>query len=904
MKSLYPGVYLLFLLFALACSSSKKGLSDGGESAPASSPDSAAMAPLAGEDREPTLEMEFRELDTLFVSAPAAGKTKDKEYTLPPYNPSPTRTHDLLHTKLDLRFNWEEEAVLGLATLKLKPYFFPTDELVLDARGFDIHDLRLEKARDTLAYRYDNRRLTIQLPRTYQADETFTLVIDYTARPRSTGGSLAITDNKGLYFINPRGETPDKPRQIWTQGETEWNSRWFPTIDKPNERCTQEMLLTVDTQYTTLSNGALLSSTVHDDGTRTDYWKMDQPHAPYLFMIAIGDFAVVQDEWKDRPVNYYVEPEYRQHARAIFGGTLEMLDFFSGKLGVEYPWPKYSQVVVRDYVSGAMENTTAVIYGDFVQRTTRELIDDTENERIIAHELSHHWFGNLVTCESWANLAMNEGFANYSEYLWFEHKYGRDAADHHLLGERSGYFSQARGNAHPLIHFGYGDKEDMFDAHSYNKGGAILHMLRRYVGDEAFFAALNHYLTANAYTAVEAHDLRLAFETVTGEDLNWFFNQWFFEPGHPKLEVSHQYVDSTQSVQLSVRQVQEPERTPAVFRLPVAVDIYTAAGQAPLRRDIVIDQREQTFSFKLPAPPRLLNFDAESALLAEISMDKTPEQLRFQYENAPHLPERYQAIQELKRAEGESNQQLLREALDDPFWVIRALALQNVRLQDDAEVQKRVRNMAATDSHARVRASALLRLSEVGNAEAVTEAKRAIDQDSAYNVISAALDLLRQTDTTLALEYAKKLENIENADILEAIGQLYLETNDPEYLSFFEAHFDEMSGFNALAFTGDYQLLAMRNGKAELIDRMIRSLQEIARNGRSSWLRLGATKALNDARNDLRAQANELEEDNPRKSKLETTVERITQIMESIKKEEKNPRLRELYEQFQLVKRT
>jgi len=222
------------------------------------------------------------------------------------------------------------------------------------------------------------------------------------------GGSAAITSDQGLFFINPRNEDSEKPQQIWTQGETEWNSRWFPTTDKPNERCTQEMYLTVEDKYVTLSNGLLKSSKKNADGTRTDYWKM-----------------------------------------------------------VKYPWQKYSQVVVRDYVSGAMENTTGVIFGDFVQKTERELIDN-HNDGIVAHEMFHHWFGDYVTCESWANLTMNEGFANYSEYLWFEHKYGREEADRHLRNEMNGYLgSVGQGGAHPLIHWGYNDKEDMFDAHIF-----------------------------------------------------------------------------------------------------------------------------------------------------------------------------------------------------------------------------------------------------------------------------------------------------------------------------------------------------------------------------------------------------------------------------------------------------
>ena len=216
------------------------------------------------------------------------------------------------------------------------------------------------------------------------------------------------------------------------------------------------MYITVEDRFKTLSNGLLENSTKNADGTRTDYWVMNKPHAPYLFMMAIGEFAVVKDDWNGMLLEYYVEPAYEKDAKMIFNYTDEMLTFFSDRLGVKYPWPKYAQVVVRDYVSGAMENTTGVIFGDFVQQTTRELIDGHKgNERIVAHELIHHWFGDLVTCESWSNLPLNEAFANYGEYLWFEHKYGKDAADLHRYQETQGYFAQANSVQHPLIDFHY-----------------------------------------------------------------------------------------------------------------------------------------------------------------------------------------------------------------------------------------------------------------------------------------------------------------------------------------------------------------------------------------------------------------------------------------------------------------
>ncbi|MEQ8705665.1 MAG: M1 family aminopeptidase [Phaeodactylibacter sp.] len=833
---------------------------------------------------EPVIETEFRQLDTMFVSAPR--DPEPENYTLPVYRASHTRTHDLIHTVLDLRFNWEKEQVLGQAALTLSPYFYPSGEVTLDAKGFELESIRLKGATTDLDYEYDGQQVVIDLGRTYKKGEEYTLLIDYVATPAASGGSAAITSDKGLFFIDPRDEDPDKPTQIWTQGETEHNSRWFPTIDKPNERTTQEMFVTVDERYEVLSNG-ILESVQLKGGQKTWHWVMDQPHAPYLFMLAIGEFAVVEETWEGKPVTYYVEPEYKEDAKAIFAHTKEMLSFFSEKLGVKYPWQKYAQVVVRDYVSGAMENTTAVIFGDFVQRSKRELIDDG-NDRIVAHELFHHWFGDLVTTESWANLTMNEGFANYSEYLWFEHKYGRDYADHHLLGEWSGYLSSAQGNLHPLIHFGFEDKEDMFDAHSYNKGGAVLHMLRNYVGDEAFFAALNLYLTDNAYTAVEAHNLRLAFEEVTGEDLNWFFNQWYFEQGHPELNVTYDFNEATGQANVMVEQVQNPEIMPAIFQLPAAIDIYKANGEK-VRHEVMVSERVQTFTFELEEAPALMQFDADRVLLAEVEDNKTSEQYLFQYEHAPHFLDRYEAVLELRGEGSPAGQQVMTAALKDPFWAIRTAALQNLTPESAADASELLSGMASEDPHSEVRAMAFTMLGELGEEGALALAQKAIQQDSAFSVIGAALQYLTVIDPDAALEVAAALEDNSSDDILLAVGELYATTGETQYLPFFKKNLTKVDGFSAVYFVDAYKELAI-NSDLETAKGVAEDLSAIATGtGASAWIKFGATRGLNEMRKTFE-QAEDDEE--------LTFAKTLTEMLKKIKASETNPQLLSFYNQM------
>ncbi|MEO0405417.1 MAG: M1 family metallopeptidase, partial [Bacteroidota bacterium] len=368
------------------------------------------------------------------------------------YKASRPKVHDLIHTRLELLPIWETSQLEGKATLTLSPYFYATDELKLDAKSMDIQSIQLisDSTNENLEYNYNSEILSIQLDKKYSRIEEFQVEIKYTANPEKVlaEGGAAILDAKGLYFINPDSSETNKPTQLWTQGQPESNSVWFPTIDSPNERMTQEVFITLPEAFKSLSNGTLVYSNYNADDTRTDYWKLDQPHPPYLAMIAAGNFVkAVQSYTKasgeEIPVEYFVEPEYANDVFSIFGNTPEMMSFYSNILGYDYPWDKYDQVVVRDYVSGAMENTTAVIHGDFVQRTTRELIDEN-HEDVIAHELFHHWFGDLVTCESWGHLPLNESFATYGEYLWAEYKYGKMEADYRQWESTQGYFYESK----------------------------------------------------------------------------------------------------------------------------------------------------------------------------------------------------------------------------------------------------------------------------------------------------------------------------------------------------------------------------------------------------------------------------------------------------------------------------
>ena len=551
------------------------------------------------------------------------------------------RINDLVNTKLSVSFDYDKQWLYGEEWVTLEPHFYPTDSLTLDAKGMDIKEIALMKSNSKipLKYAYDSMHLRITLDKTYKGGEKYTLYLKYISKPNDLKlpGSAAITDAKGLYFINPKGLTRAHT-EIWTQGETESNSVWFPTIDKPDQKTLEEISMTVPAKYVTLSNGLLIHQKKNADGTRTDDWKMKYPNSPYLFFMGVGDYAIVKDHYKDIAVDYYVEKEYAPVARKIFGETPAMIGFFSKILDFPYVWTKYDQIVGREYVSGAMENTTATLHQDGAYQNARQLVDGNEWENTISHELFHHWFGDLVTTESWSNITLNESFANYSEYLWREHRYGKDDADAENFDEMQGYLLSGSDDK-DLVRFYYKNREDVFDAVSYNKGGRILHMLRNYVGDAAFFKSLNEYLNLYKFKPAEAQELRLAFEDVTGRDMNWFWNQWYYGSGQPSLDINYDYQNGTERVI-----VNQTQNTGKIFKLPVAIDVYSKETNKT-RYEVWLDNPSDTFYFASAQKPSLVNVDADKVLLAIKNDNKSADEFEQQYKYAPNYLDRRKAIE-------------------------------------------------------------------------------------------------------------------------------------------------------------------------------------------------------------------------------------------------------------------
>ncbi|MEP7165722.1 MAG: M1 family aminopeptidase [Ferruginibacter sp.] len=732
------------------------------------------------------------------------------------------RTNDLVHTRLDVRFDYDKSYLYGKEWLTLQPHFYPTDSLLLDAKGMEIKELSMMKGtgKTALKYTYDGMQLNVKLDKTYQGKESYTIYIDYISKPNEVKvkGSAAINDAKGLYFINPKGTEKDKATEIWTQGETEANSVWMVTIDKPNQKTTEEITMTVPDKYVTLSNGLLKSQKKNADGTRTDYWKMDLPHAPYLFFMGVGEYAITKDSYKGKEVSYYVEKEYNAVARKIFGYTPEMIKFYSDKLGVDYPWAKYSQIVGRDYVSGAMENTTATLHQESAYQNARQLTEGNSWESVIAHELFHQWFGDLVTAESWSHITVNESFANYSEYLWYEYKYGKDKADEHNYEDMQGYiFSESEDK--DLVRFHYADKEDVFDGVSYNKGGRILNMLRNYVGDDAFFKSLNYYLTSNKFKAGEAGLLRLAFEEVTGKDMNWFWNQWYYGGGHPKLNITYNY-DAPGVAKVIIEQTQT---TGKVFRLPIAIDVYNGASKK--RTNVWVTNKIDTFSFPYTQKPDLINVDGDKMLLAEKTDNKTEANYIAQYNLAKSYMDRREALDSFaKRGMPEVS-----KGLHDKYAPLRISTITkiaNTPYKSDKVVLEAIEDIAKNDRDKKARAAAIKFLAKTKDAKYLSLYQNNT-ADSSYSVAGAALEGLIALDSANAYTLAKKYSSDAKGALGVIVNNILIANGTEADFDFIADNYDKAPpSFDKIKLTGQFgTYLSKINDIAKIkkgIDNMMR----------------------------------------------------------------------------------
>lgn len=753
-------------------------------------------------------EIYIVELEPVVISEPGMFRGQDE------------KLFNLIHTRLDLTPDWDNRQLHGTAHITVSPHFYPQNVLILDAVEFDI--IKLGLSTDTmdfeLSYQYtDKQKLEIDLNAIYLKNDTLTIYVEYKTNTYNLSLETMAANRfrRGLYFVNPANESPYQPRQLWTQGQSVYASYWFPTIDAPNQRTTQEVYITVEPELQTLTNGVLQFSYENPDGTRTDYWLKEKPHAPYLFALIIGEYAIVHDRWKNIDIDYYVEPFYEEYARDIFGVTPEMISFYSELFGIDYPWSKYHQITVRNFTAGAMENTGAVVYFDRVQRTAKEL-KDFNYERIIAHELVHHWFGNLVTFRSWSNLALSESFASIGEHWWNEHKYEAAYTEYQLDRMLNIYLQEANRKQLAVVRDYYFHPSELFDRHSYQKGGRILHMLRHYLGDDAFFAGLNFYLNDRKYNSADLHHLRLAMEEISGRDLKWFFEQWFFQPGHPLLQIKSHFDAKKNEMQIFATQYQDFDRIP-LYNLHTEIDFYFNGKSE--RHSIELSKVKDTLRFTLSSEPEYFVFDPEYVLLAQILEEKKSREWFSQFMNSNHYVSKSNAAQQIilqqNKFSADSMMMFINTWLEDPFERHRESALKSLdkihifSVGNWDYLNHKVMFMSVNDESPLVRTEAINYLMLQKDDKYLPLYEDAM-RDESYMVIAAALNAISSLDTSKALEYSYQFEDSYNSGIIQIVARVYVNLANDDKSVFFEKQILSNGGRTKTNFIKNYTTYLQR----------------------------------------------------------------------------------------------
>ncbi|HSS79090.1 MAG TPA: M1 family aminopeptidase [Thermoanaerobaculia bacterium] len=697
------------------------------------------------------------------------------EGTPPRYMPA--RQYDLQNLKLDLAFDWDAKSVAGTATNTLTPLLPGLDSLTFHAAGLDVHQVRINGAERPFALDPQAQTLTVKLDRPYGPADRIEAVIDYAAHPKA-----------GLYFMGPDKAYPAKPRQIYSQGESDLNRFWFPAWDSPNDRTTTEVLATVKPPLEVVSNGKLVEVTDRPDGRKTWHWKMEVPHSTYLLSVAIGEFTKVSEQWNGIPVDYYVPkgPKAEEEARRSFDMTPAVLDYYSKVTGRPYPYAKYSQTVVIDYMWGGMENISATTQTSRTLHDARAALDVT-SEGLVAHEAAHQWFGDLVTCQDWSNAWLNEGFADYFTALYAGHAHGQDELDAQLDEYRRGYLREDTTRyRRPIVTPRYADSFSMFDGHTYAKGALVLHMARFLLGDDGWWKGIHTYLDRFAGHTVVTRDLQEALEDSTGASLGTLFDQYVYGAGHPELKVRWDWQPETHQVHVEIRQTQELTAETGLFSFPMEIALV-GEKETVVRRLPVAARALQDLYLPSDERPRTVVLDPKGWILKTVDFNKPVAEWAIQLATAKELPARLEAIRALGDLGGADAVAALGSALrDEPFYVTRqeaakalgALGSPGTSAGDAALEALRI---GLADKDSRVRTDVLEALQHFpAHTELIPLLRRALENEQSYFARAAAATALGAFESrreevapilVAALEQSSFHELV-RAAALKALGKL------------------------------------------------------------------------------------------------------------------------------------
>jgi len=672
-----------------------------------------------------------------------------------PYAPS--RDYHLENVRVALHFDIDQRKVIGDVTHTLSTLHAGLTHLDFDCAELTVSSARVNGKDAPFDLRED--KLHVQLAQPAKAGEKFEVELKYEGKPTS-----------GLYFILPDKDDPGRAKEIWTQGEAEDTHHYIPIYDYPNDRTTSEMILTVPGDWLTVSNGKLLNVQDAPDGQKTWTWRQSLPVSTYLISFVAGEYKEKKDTWHNIPISYNVPRGMEDTIDTTFSHTKEMLDFFSDRFGVQYPWEQYAQTAVYDFVASGMENVSATTLA------ARDMVHaDLASEKpeaadsLISHEMTHQWFGDLVTCKDWTNTWLNEGFATFGATLWEEHYYGADASSYRYWREQNSWMQSRELYPIPIVTRDINDSVE-YVGNVYDKAGWVIHMLREQLGDEAFFRALKHYLEANRLQNVVSADLAKAIEESSGTNVDQFFDQWIYGAGAPRFIVRSTYDDAGRKVSLSIKQTQKVEAHVGLFRVPVDVSITTSKGEKNF--PIEVSKADETFTFAVDGPPLMVLFDKGDKILKSVDFQKSPEEWIRQLRTASDVPDRADAAfalgllrdneaaanalgeaaqhdkfwgvrEEALRALGRINSQPARKQVlsalsNDQPWV-RAVAVEQLgRFHSDDEIDKRLQNIYKDDKAYSVRGAALqsLALDKAPNSEPILE--RALMTPSPDDVLQSA----------------------------------------------------------------------------------------------------------------------------------------------------------------------
>jgi aminopeptidase N len=684
---------------------------------------------------------------------------RDRRFELPGAKPhySPDRPGQVEHIALDLELDFGQRSLVGTCTLRINPVRDGIDRLTLDAVNLHIDHITVGKT--ALAFDSDGEHLLITLAKPTKAGKVFELAIAYrVSQPQ-----------RGIYFVNTDPEHPDRATQAWTQGEDEDSRYWFPCFDFPGQLSSSEIRVKVPKEYTAIANGTLTKATAKGK-TKTFHWEQSEPHPTYLIALAVGEFAEIQDEWNGKPVTYYVAPDRREDARRTMGKTPAMIEFLSEKYGYPYPYAKYGQACVADFIFGGMENTSITLLTDRCLLDERAAIDNRNSEALVVHELAHQWFGDLLAIEHWAHAWVKEGMASYSEVMWTEREYGPDAAAYYRLNEMRSYLSEDRTRyRRPMVTHVYREAIELYDRHIYEKGSCVYHLIRAELGDELFWRAIQAFVKTHAFGPVGTVDLLRSIQQATGRNLQFLFDQYVFRGGHPDYRVAYSWDSSSHLAKITVTQTQAKDGDTSSqsglfdLKVPIAFGTVTPSGtdaktgksgkkakKAGKKTDkpevtlqtltVQVRDREQSFYFPLSAKPDFVSFDAGNHLLKTVTLDYPLPELTAQLAHDPDPIARIFAAEAIAKKGTLAALNALANALvSDPFWAVRAeVAEQLPKLKLDGVVA--ALQPGLTDEDARVRRAVVEALASLKTPEvADLILPIARDGDPSYRVEAAAL---------------------------------------------------------------------------------------------------------------------------------------------------------------------